>query len=124
MAHEGFHEDPTKLSEFTKDYHRIIQSTMEELEAIDWYNQRAEASNDPSAKAIMEHNRDEEIEHACMGLEWLRRNSPVWNEMMQKFMFTEGDIIVQESGNTDQTVQSSPEIVAAPTGTLKIGNNS
>jgi hypothetical protein len=59
-----------------------------------------------------------------MGLEWLRRNSPVWNEMMQKFMFTEDDIIVQESGNTDQTVQGSPEIVAAPTGTLKIGNNS
>jgi hypothetical protein len=97
---------------------------MEELEAIDWYNQRAEAATDPSAKAIMEHNRDEEIEHACMGLEWLRRNSSVWDEMMRKFMFTEGDIIVQESGNTDQSVQSSPEIVGAPTGTLKIGNNS
>lgn len=124
MAHEGFHEDPNALSEFTKDYHRIIQSTMEELEAIDWYNQRAEAASDPAAKAIMEHNRDEEIEHACMGLEWLRRNSSVWDEMMRKFLFTTTDIVVQESGGTDQTLQSSPEIVAAPTGTLNIGNNS
>lgn len=124
MAHEGFHEDPNTLSEFTKDYHRIIQSTMEELEAIDWYNQRAEAASDPAAKAILEHNRDEEIEHACMGLEWLRRNSSVWDEMMRKFLFTTTDIVVQESGGTDQTLQSSPEIVAAPTGTLNIGNNS
>lgn len=124
MAHEGFHEDPNTLSEFTKDYHRIIQSTMEELEAIDWYNQRSEAASDPTAKAIMEHNRDEEIEHACMGLEWLRRNSSVWDEMMRKFLFTTTDIVVQESGGTDQTLQSSPEIVAAPTGTLNIGNNS
>lgn len=124
MAHEGFHEDPNNLSEFTKDYHRIIQSTMEEFEAVDWYNQRAEAASDPVAKAIMEHNRDEEIEHACMGLEWLRRNSIVWDVMMRKFLFTTTDIVVQESGSTDQTVQDSPEIVAAPTGTLKIGNNS
>ncbi|DAB38246.1 MAG: ferritin [Sulfuricurvum sp. GWF2_44_89] len=124
MAHEGFHEDPNTLSEFTKDYHRIIQSTMEELEAIDWYNQRAEAASDPAAKAILEHNRDEEIEHACMGLEWLRRNSSVWDEMMRKFLFTTTDIVVQESSGTDQTLQSSPEIVAAPTGTLNIGNNS
>lgn len=123
MAHEGFHEEINKLSEFTKDYHRIIQSTMEELEAIDWYNQRAEAANDPSAKEIMEHNRDEEIEHACMGLEWLRRNSPVWDEMMRKFIFTNSDIVSQESGSTDQSLQESPGTVAASTGTLKIGSN-
>lgn len=124
MAHEGFHEDPNQLSEFTKDYHRIIQSTMEELEAIDWYNQRAEAASDPSAKAIMEHNRNEEIEHACMGLEWLRRTSPVWDEMMRKFLFTNGDIVIQESGAAVQSAQTDAVTVAAPTGTLKIGNNS
>lgn len=124
MAHEGFHEDPNQLSEFTKDYHRIIQSTMEELEAIDWYNQRAEAASDPSAKAIMEHNRNEEIEHACMGLEWLRRTSPVWDEMMRKFLFTNGDIVIQESGAAVQPAQTDAVTVAASTGTLKIGNNS
>lgn len=121
MAHEGFHEDPNTLSPFAKDYHRIIQSTMEELEAVDWYNQRAEAASDPTARAIMEHNRDEEIEHACMGLEWLRRNSPVWDEMMRKFLFTSGDIIVQEAGGADETAQSGSTPPA--TGTLNIGNN-
>ncbi|MBN2870915.1 MAG: ferritin [Campylobacterales bacterium] len=124
MAHEGFHEDPKILSDLTKDYHRIIQSTMEELEAVDWYNQRAEAATDPVARAIMEHNRDEEIEHACMGLEWLRRNSPVWDEMMRKFLFTSGDIIVQESASADQTPQPDSSAPAAQTGTLKIGSNS
>ena len=121
MAHEGFHEGPGTLSELTKDYHRIIQSTMEELEAVDWYNQRAEAANDPSAKAIMEHNRDEEIEHACMGLEWLRRHSPVWDEMMRKFLFTSGDIIVQEAGGAGETAQNGPATPSA--GTLNIGKN-
>lgn len=123
MAHEGFHEDPELLTDLTKDYHRIIQSTMEELEAVDWYNQRAEASTDPSAKAIMEHNRDEEIEHACMGLEWLRRNSPVWDAMMRKFLFTTTDIVVQESGAADQSTKTDPAAVTTA-GTLKIGSNS
>ncbi|MDD2266302.1 ferritin-like domain-containing protein [Sulfuricurvum sp.] len=124
MANQGFHEDPNLLSDSTKDYHRIIESTMEELEAIDWYNQRAEAATDPAAKAIMEHNRDEEIEHACMGLEWLRRNSPVWDAMMKKFLFTSGDIVVQESAVADQTTQTDSLPAIAPSGTLKIGSNS
>ncbi|MDD2369659.1 MAG: ferritin-like domain-containing protein [Sulfuricurvum sp.] len=124
MADQGFHEDPNLLSESTKDYHRIIESTMEELEAIDWYNQRAEAATDPAAKAIMEHNRDEEIEHACMGLEWLRRNSPVWDAMMQKFLFSSGDIVVQESAVADQTTQTDTPPATPSSGTLKIGSNS
>ena len=97
MANEGFHEDPDKLSDFAKDYHRIIQSTMEELEAVDWYNQRAEAATDPEARAIMEHNRDEEIEHACMGLEWLRKNNPHWDAMLREFLFKDGSIVGNES---------------------------
>jgi ferritin-like protein len=100
MAHEGFHEDPNQLSDFAKDYHRIIQSTMEELEAVDWYNQRAECASDPQAKAIMEHNRDEEIEHACMGIEWLRQNSSVWDEMLREFLFKDGDIVGHEEAMT------------------------
>lgn len=122
MANEGFHEDPSLLSESTKDYHRIIQSTIEELQAIDWYNQRAEAATDTAAKAIMAHNRDEEIEHACMGLEWLRRNSAVWNVMMQKFLFSNGDIVVEEFTAANQAIQTD-SISAAQTGALKIGSN-
>lgn len=102
MAHEGFHEDPDKLSDFAKDYHRIIQSTMEELEAVDWYNQRAEAATDPEARAIMEHNRDEEIEHACMGLEWLRKNNPHWDAMLREFLFKDGDIVGNEASMKDE----------------------
>ncbi|MDY0121434.1 MAG: ferritin-like domain-containing protein [Sulfurimonas sp.] len=121
MAHEGFHEDPNQLSNFAKDYHRIIQSTMEELEAVDWYNQRAECATDPEAKAIMEHNRDEEIEHACMGIEWLRKNSPVWDAMLREFLFKEGDIVGNENAMTGE---GANETDAAPkSGTLNIGNN-
>ena len=118
MAHEGFHEDPKELSSFAKDYHRIIQSTMEELEAVDWYNQRAECATDPEAKAIMEHNRDEEIEHACMGIEWLRKNSKVWDEMLREFLFKDGDVVGNEHAMTDGEEEPKQK-----SGTLNIGNN-
>lgn len=121
MAHEGFHEDPNQLSDFAKDYHRIIQSTMEELEAVDWYNQRAECASDPEAKAIMEHNRDEEIEHACMGLEWLRKNSPVWDEMLREFLFQEGDIVGNEAEMTGK--ENPQQQASAKKSGLNIGNN-
>lgn len=121
MANVGFHEDPNLLSDFTKDYHRIIQSTMEELEAVDWYNQRAECATDPEAKAVMAHNRDEEIEHACMNLEWLRRNNPIWDKMMREFLFKEGDIIEQELtlSSAEKTNSQSKSVQS----TLNIGNN-
>ncbi|KIM10410.1 MAG: ferritin [Sulfurovum sp. FS08-3] len=121
MAHEGFHEDPNQLSDFAKDYHRIIQSTMEELEAVDWYNQRAECATNPQAKAIMEHNRDEEIEHACMGIEWLRQNSPVWDAMLREFLFKDGDIVTHEAQMSTKESQTTP--TAQQSSGLKIGNN-
>jgi len=121
MAHEGFHEDPNQLSDFAKDYHRIIQSTMEELEAVDWYNQRAECATDPEAKAIMEHNRDEEIEHACMGIEWLRKNSPVWDAMLREFLFSDGDIVGNEEAMTGKSEgANAPQSSGS---TLNIGSN-
>jgi len=123
MAHEGFHEDPNQLTDFAKDYHRIIQSTMEELEAVDWYNQRAECATDPEAKAIMEHNRDEEIEHACMGIEWLRKNSPVWDAMLREFLFRDGDIVGNENEMTGKDSANESQNPATGTGTLNIGNN-
>ena len=73
MANEGFHEAREDLSEETRDMHRAIQSLMEELEAVDWYNQRVDACTDEDLKAILIHNRDEEKEHAAMVLEWIRR---------------------------------------------------
>ncbi len=123
MAHEGFHEDPNNLSDFAKDYHRIIQSTMEEMEAVDWYNQRAECATDPTAKAIMEHNRDEEIEHACMGIEWLRRNSPTWDKMLREFLFKDGDILESENALHEDSSENNNSTREKTSGTLNIGKN-
>ena len=100
-----YHED--NLPEETKEYHRIIKSVIEELEAIDWYNQRAAATSDPTVKAIVEHNRDEEIEHACMGLEWLRRKNAVWDENMKEFLFTQGEITEIEEGGAGEENESA-----------------
>ncbi|MGM0499247.1 MAG: encapsulin-associated ferritin-like protein [Bacillota bacterium] len=114
-----YHEPEEKLTEEAIDYHRIIKSVIEELEAVDWYNQRAVATNDPDVQAIVEHNRDEEIEHACMGLEWLRRNNPVWDEMLKTFLFTTAKITeVEEEGEGEDGEEEAP----ASTGSLGLGN--
>lgn len=88
MAHEGWHEAAEDLSEQTRDMHRAIVSLMEELEAVDWYQQRADACKNPELKAILEHNRDEEKEHAAMVLEWIRRNDPAFSKELKDYLFT------------------------------------
>ncbi len=92
MASEGYHEPIAELSEGTRDMHRAIVSLMEELEAIDWYNQRADACKDPSLRAILVHNRDEEKEHAAMVLEWIRRRDPKFEHELRDYLFTERTI--------------------------------
>ena len=88
MSSVGYHEPLEDLSAETRDMHRAIVSLMEELEAIDWYNQRTDASQDPELKAILEHNRDEEKEHASMLLEWVRRKDPKFSEELRDYLFT------------------------------------
>lgn len=88
-----WHEDYSKMSESSRNFSRAIKSVQEELEAVDWYNQRAEQTTDLQLKKILEHNRDEEIEHAVMALEWLRRCTPKVDEHMKTYLFTEGDIL-------------------------------
>ena len=88
MANEGYHEPISEISNATRDMHRAITSLMEELEAVDWYNQRADACTDPDLKAILEHNRDEEKEHAAMVLEWIRRKDPVFDHELKDYLFT------------------------------------
>jgi ferritin-like protein len=92
MANEGYHEPLEKLSATTQDMHRAITSLMEELEAVDWYNQRVDATSDSELKHILEHNRDEEKEHAAMVLEWIRRRDPKLNAELREVLFKEGDI--------------------------------
>ncbi len=89
MSNEGYHEPVEELKPETRDMHRAIVSLMEELEAVDWYNQRMDACSDPELKAILEHNRDEEKEHAAMVLEWIRRRDPVFDKELRDWLFTD-----------------------------------
>jgi uncharacterized protein len=89
MASENLHEDAATLGDEIIDQHRAIVSIMEELEAVDWYNQRAKATVDDELRAILEHNRDEEKEHMSMVLEWLRRHDPTMDENLKKYLFND-----------------------------------
>ncbi|MBN1902090.1 hypothetical protein JW926_12270 [Candidatus Sumerlaeota bacterium] len=97
-----YHEEG--LSEPTKNIHRALASLIEELEAIDWYNQRVDVTQEPELKAILAHNRNEEMEHAAMALEWLRRIFPEIDEALKTFLFTTAPITGIEEGEA-----SSPE---------------
>jgi uncharacterized protein len=96
MSSESLHEPPEKLSPATIDRHRATVSLMEELEAIDWYDQRVDAATDAELKAILRHNRDEEKEHAAMVLEWLRRQDLVFDQQLRTYLFKDGGIIAAE----------------------------
>jgi len=97
MASEGFHEERSDLSAETRDMHRAIQSLVEELEAVDWYNQRVDACADDELKAILAHNRDEEKEHAAMVLEWIRRKDRSFSKELKDYLFTKKAIASLES---------------------------
>jgi len=92
MASDAHHEPPELLSAETRDMHRALVSLEEELEAIDWYHQRADACTDPELKTVLLHNRSEEIEHASMLMEWIRRRDGHFAEMMKTYLFSEAPI--------------------------------
>lgn len=126
MASDSLHEDPVKLGPEVIDRHRAIVSLMEELEAVDWYDQRAKATSNPELCAILEHNRDEEKEHAAMALEWLRRNDPKLDEHLKTFLFTEGPITRIEktiaSNGANNGASSGEEVSPPADGSLGIGS--
>jgi uncharacterized protein len=88
----GLHEPEDRLDPATIDRHRALVSIQEELEAVDWYGQRVDATTDPSLGAVLAHNRDEEMEHAAMAIEWLRRNSPTFDRHLRTYLFTDAPI--------------------------------
>lgn len=104
-----YHEPVEYLDEKAKDIVRALNSLKEEIEAVDWYNQRVVATKDEELKAILAHNRDEEIEHACMTLEWLRRNMPVWDRELRTYLFTEGPIVGLEEEAMGKDGDERPE---------------
>lgn len=99
MSSESYHEPLELLSEDTKNTHRAIVSLKEELEAVDWYQQRAEACSDPELAAVLTHNKNEEVEHAMMTLEWLRRKSPVFAKNIGIYLNSSGPITEVEAAS-------------------------
>jgi len=96
MSSEALHAPRERLSKETIAKHQAITSLIEELEAVDWYRQRADDCDDPALKAILLHNMREEIEHASMALEWLRRNDPDFDKELRTYLFTENEIAAIE----------------------------
>ncbi len=86
------YESPEKVGKEAMDLHRAISSLIEELEAVDYYNQRVKATEDEKLKKVLIHNRDEEKEHAAMLIEYLRRKDIEFEKELKKFVFTEEDI--------------------------------
>ena len=119
---DQYHEPVAELSPQDRDIVRALTSLKEEIEAINWYHQRVAAASDPQIKAIMAHNRDEEMEHAIMGLEWLRRTMPGWDAVMRTYLFTTGDITALEDAATGPEGAASPPAAAAAGGSLGIGS--
>ena len=111
MASEGLHEAAELLDEATVDRHRAFISLIEELEAVDWYDQRVHATKDPELAAILAHNRDEEKEHASMTLEWLRRQDPKLDEFLRLYLFTSGPITgIENAAESGKTPSRSGEL--------------
>jgi ferritin-like protein len=101
----GIHE--AGLSSGALDLHRALASLQEELEAVDWYNQRMDVTQDATLKAVLAHNRDEELEHAVMTLEWLRRGMPVLDAQLRRLLFQPGDIAAR-AGAEEATDRAGP----------------
>lgn len=120
MSREGYHEPVEELSDATRDMHRAIESLMEEFEAVDWYNQRVDACKDKALKAILEHNRDEEKEHAAMVLEWIRRKDSKMDEFLKEFLFKMGSIThAEEEGKAEKPAKPKAVSKAKPQATPK-----
>jgi len=117
----GFHEAEARLTSGTLDMHRALTSLQEELEAVDWYQQRVDATGDAELRAILEHNRDEEKEHAAMVLEWIRRRDPSFDQRLRQYLFTEGSITERETA-TSRNGASPVGAVAVSVGSLRGGS--
>jgi uncharacterized protein len=117
MSSESLHAPRERLSRATLSHHQAIVSVMEEMDAVDWYRQRAEDTEDAPLREILLHNMREEIEHACMILEWLRRNDPEWSKQMDTYLYTEAPITqveaIEEQGGAGEFARS-PTAASAP----------
>jgi ferritin-like protein len=116
------HEAVETLSPEIVDRHRAIVSLMEELEAVDWYAQRAAAATDPALREIIAHNRDEEKEHAMMLLEWLRRSDTKFAEVIATYVNSSGSIVGAEEATKEGGAAKGAAAGSASDGSLGIGS--
>lgn len=120
-----YHEPWDALPQAVRDATRALTSLKEEIEAVDWYHQRVSVATDPELAAVLAHNRDEEIEHACMTLEWLRRNMPAWDQQLRTYLFSDGPITTAEERATAREAGEASPVSPAPArsaGSLGIGS--
>lgn len=101
MSSEGLHVPREKLRRETLNMHYAIASLIEEFEAVDWYRQRADDCDNKELKAILLHNAREELEHASMVLEWMRRNDGEVNEQLTEYLFKKGSITGHEEDSSE-----------------------
>jgi ferritin-like protein len=122
MSSESYHEPIELLSEATKNMHRAIVSLKEELEAVDWYQQRAEACSDDELRGVLVHNKNEEIEHAMMNLEWIRRHSEVFDENIKTYIGAKGPILAVEKAQAASESGGGAGKPSSISATLGIGS--
>jgi ferritin-like protein len=117
-----FHESADDLRPETRDRHRGIVSLMEEIEAVDWYDQRIDAAGDDDLRGVLRHNRDEEKEHASMVLEWLRRHDETWDGFLRRYLFTERPIAeLAAEAEVEATTRTAPSTDLVNTGDGSLG---
>jgi ferritin-like protein len=129
MSSESLHEAPELISEETKNMHRAIVTLIEELEAVDWYQQRADGCSNKELREVILHNKNEEIEHAVMTLEWIRRNSPQFDEQLRTYLFSDKPLVGIEEEDTGKSgdgdggrPETTPGKAAPARGSLGIGS--
>ncbi len=115
MGSETYHEPYAELSTSSRDMHRALVSLVEEIEAIDWYAQRAEVTNDAELRSVLLHNRGEEIEHAMMNLEWIRRHDPKFDETIRTYLLTDVPIVEIEESDSDKRSSKQTSAETNPT---------
>ena len=117
-----YHEPPDQLRAETREIHRGLASLIEELEAIDWYQHRIDVTGDEEMRSILTHNRNDEMEHAVMALEWLRRKMPELDGWLRSYLFTEGAIVGSGEGNGAEEESESSKSANPVLGSLGVGN--
>lgn len=119
-ASTSLHEPTDRLSPLTRDLHRALVSLQEELEAVDWYRQRAEGTEDAELRDLLLHNMREEVEHALMLLEWVRRHSGDFDRKLRTYLFTSAPITETEAQAGEEPAAETPrERGASTVGAMK-----